>query len=486
VNKRHFVVTPHRNVRGTLGDSGLRRVAVFIAIGLALATSAPAASLPGKITAVPGWRAGTGRENITPPAGLWMTGYAVRDRPADGTSQELWVKALAVQDPSGERGVLLTLDLCDVTRVISEHVAIELMQRYALPRSAIMTNVSHTHCAPWIEGGIAGLRIFPPDGVAKAAAFRRELETKMVRAACAALDSLAPASLSWGEDAAHFGYNRRENPADQVPALRAAGKLKGPFDPRVPVLAFHAADGSLRGLLVSYACHNTTLMEYTWHGDYAGSAQLELERRHPGATVLFGMGCGADANPAPRRELDHAEQHGRELADAADRVLAKKMTPVEGKFASAFEDITLTFARKPTDEELRIAREKDQPNKEMHQAWSATITEQLRTKGDRILEYSYPIQAWRIGTLSWAALAGEVVIDYSNRLRSEVGPDLWVFGYSTDVMAYIPSERVLKEGRYEGESSMIPHGRPSKWNPGLEDKIVAKTRELIARTRDAK
>jgi neutral ceramidase len=443
-------------------------------------------TLPAASSNAATWQAGMGRENITPGPGLWMTGYAVRDRPAEGKAQDLWVKALAVQDPFGQRGVLLTLDLCDVTRVVSDNVAAEIMKRFRLPRSAIMTNVSHTHCAPWLEGGIAGLRILPPDGLAKAAAFRLELEKKMIAAAAAALESLAPATLSWGEDAAIFGFNRRENSEAQAPALRAAGALKGPFDPRVPVLAVHAADGSLRGLLVSYACHNTTLMSYQWHGDYAGCAQAELERRHPGATVFFGMGCGADINPAPRRELQHAEQHGRDLADAADRALAKSMTRVEGRFASAFEDITLTFARKPTEEELRIAREKDQPNKEMHQAWAATITEQLRTKGDRILEYSYPIQAWRIGNLSWAALGGEVVIDYSNRLRSELGSDLWVFGYSTDVMAYIPSERVLKEGRYEGETSMIPHGKPSKWNPGLESKIVTKTRDLVTKTRAVK
>jgi neutral ceramidase len=432
------------------------------------------------------WRAGTGRENITPPAGLWMTGFAVRDHPAEGTAQDLWVKALAVQDPSGQSGVLLTLDLCDVTRDISERVAGELMKKFRLPRSAIMTNVSHTHCAPWIEGGIAGLRIFPPDGVAKAAQFRRDLEARMIRAATAALESLAPATLTWGEDAAHFGYNRRENVADKVAELRAAGTLKGPFDPRVPVLAVRGTDGVLRGLLISYACHNTTLQAYQWHGDYAGCAQVELERRHAGATVLFATGCGADANPHPRREIAHAEQHGRDLADAADRALAKPMQRIDGRFSSAFEDITLTFARKPTEEELRIAREKDQPNKEMHQAWSAAITEQLRTKGDKILEYAYPIQAWRLGSLSWAALGGEVVVDYSNRLRREIDSNLWVFGYSTDVMAYIPSERVLKEGRYEGDSSMIPHAKPSKWNPGLEDKIVAKTRELVERTKSAR
>jgi hypothetical protein len=60
---------------------------------------------------------------------------------------------------------------------------------------------------------------------------------------------------------------------------------------------------------------------------------------------------------------------------------------------------------------------------------------------------------------------------------------LWVLGYSTDVMAYIPNERVLKEGRYEGDTSMIPHGRPGPWTPGLEEKIVTKVHDLVRRTR---
>ncbi len=445
---------------------------------LALASTAGAADAT--------WRAGTGRETITPPAGLWMTGYATRDRPADGTAQDLWVKALAIADPSGNRGVLLTLDLCGITREITDHVCAELEKRYKLPRSAMMVNVSHTHCSPFLGGNLKGLRILPPDGLAKAEAYGVTLEQKMIRAASAALDALAPATISWAEDAAFFGFNRRENAEKDVAARRAAGTLKGPFDPRVPVLAVRDSHGELRALLVSYACHNTTLSSFQWHGDYAGCAQVELERRHPGATVLFAIGCGADANPAPRREIANAEQHGRDLADAADRALQKSMTKVDGRFASAFEDITLTFASKPTEEKLRDAREKNQPNKEMYQAWSAAVTEDLAKKGDAAMRYSYPVQAWKLGNLSWAVLGGEVVIDYSLRLRREVGDNLWVFGYSNDVMAYIPSERVLKEGRYEGDTSMVPYGKPGPWSPGLEDKIVGKTRELLARTAAAK
>ncbi len=410
-----------------------------------------------------------------------MTGYAVRDHPAEGTAQDLWVKALAVADGAGNRGVLLTLDLCGITREISDEVAAELGRRYRLPRSAVMTNVSHTHCSPALAGNLKGIRILPPDGAAKSEAYTRELAQKMIRAGAAALDALAPATLSWAEDEAHFGINRRENVEKDVPALRAAGKLKGPSDPRVPVLAVRDAKGELKALLLSYACHNTTLGFYQWHGDYAGCAQEELERRHPGATVLFAIGCGADINPNPRRELVHAEQHGRELADATDRALKKPMTKVEGQFGSAFDEITLVHARKPTPEKLQEAREKDQPNKEMYQAWAAAVTEDFAAKGDAAMRASYPIQAWKLGALSWAALGGEVVIDYSIRLRRELGNNLWVFGYSTDVMAYIPSERILKEGRYEGDTSMVPYGKPGPWTPGLEEQIVRKTHELMAK-----
>lgn len=427
----------------------------------------------------PLWRAGLGREKITPTEPLWMTGYAARNHPAEGTAQDLWVKALAFEDPAGNRGVLLTLDLCGVTRAITDRVASELEQRYKIPRSGVMTNVSHTHCSPWLEGNLVGLRLFSPQDMQKLHNYRETLEKTMVRAASAAIDSLAPARLGWGEDLVGFGINRRNNAEKDVPKLRTTGELRGPSDPRVPVLAIRSPAGELRALLVSYACHNTTLSFYQWHGDYAGCAMVELEKRHPGATAIFVTGCGADQNPNPRGQLEHAEMHGRALADAADRALQRPMQRIEGKFSRAFADITLAIAAKPTDAELTEMREKQQPNQEMYQAWSHVVSEQLRAQGDAALQYTYPIQVWKLGNLSWIGLAGEVVVDYSLRLRHELGDSTWVFGYCNDVMAYIPNERVLQEGRYEGDTSKYVYGRVGKWAPGLEEKIVRKTRELM-------
>ena len=84
-----------------------------------------------------------------------------------------------------------------------------------------------------------------------------------------------------------------------------------------------------------------------------------------------------------------------------------------------------------------------------------------------------------------------MVVDYALRLKNELGAgQTWVAGYSNDVMAYIPSERVLAEGGYEGERSMVPYQQPSRWKSGLEERIIdtvfRMSRELRRSTRDAK
>jgi hypothetical protein len=75
-----------------------------------------------------------------------------------------------------------------------------------------------------------------------------------------------------------------------------------------------------------------------------------------------------------------------------------------------------------------------------------------------------------------------VVVDYSLRLKKELGP-LWVTGYANDVMAYIPSLRVLKEGGYEGATSMVYYGMPTVWSPRVEDLIVAAVRDQVGQVR---
>ncbi len=75
--------------------------------------------------------------------------------------------------------------------------------------------------------------------------------------------------------------------------------------------------------------------------------------------------------------------------------------------------------------------------------------------------------------LTLVTLGGEVVVDYALRLKHELNPEnTWVAGYTNDVMAYIPSRRVLAEGGYEGGGAMVYYSLPSPWDPSIEENIV--------------
>ena len=77
-------------------------------------------------------------------------------------------------------------------------------------------------------------------------------------------------------------------------------------------------------------------------------------------------------------------------------------------------------------------------------------------------------------------LAGEVVVDYALRIKWEIDADrLWVVAYSNDVPSYIPSRRILSEGGYEADFSMIFYGHPSRFAPEVEDRIVQTVHALL-------
>src|SRR5690349_11716046 len=55
------------------------------------------------------WKASAATVAITPDRPVWMAGYAARDKPAEGKAQDLYAKALALEDVSGVRFVIVTL-----------------------------------------------------------------------------------------------------------------------------------------------------------------------------------------------------------------------------------------------------------------------------------------------------------------------------------------------------------------------------------------
>ena len=431
------------------------------------------------------WQAGVARIEITPEEPMWMAGYASRTHPADGKLTELYAKALVLQDAQQQKAVLVTLDVIGTDRSLMQAICTRLEDRYGLKRPQIALCASHTHSGPVLAGNLAPLHylVVGREHQDLIERYTADLQDRVVQVVGMALEQMVPVDVSWGNGHATFAVNRRNNrPEGDIEQLRAEGRLVGPSDHDVPVLAVHDKEGDLKTVVFGYACHATVLSDYQWNGDYPGYAQIEVERDFPGCQAMFWAGCGADQNPLPRRQVELAERYGRQLADAVKDVLTGEMTPVASVLVAQYREIELPLAELPTREQI----EADAQSDNRYVAARATmLLQKIEQSGKLDQTYPYPVQTWQLGDqIQFAILGGEVVVDFALRLKSELrGPETWVAGFANDVMAYIASRRVLIEGGYEGATAMVYYGLPTSWALESEDLIIEEVHRQLGRSR---
>ncbi|MGD0262573.1 MAG: neutral/alkaline non-lysosomal ceramidase N-terminal domain-containing protein [Verrucomicrobiota bacterium] len=441
----------------------------------------------------PLWKAGTAKADITPTQPLWMAGYGSRTKPAEGKEMSLWLKVLALEDARGHRAIILTSDLLGIPQSIYRHTCAALKEKFALEPDQILLSASHTHSGPVLFGALRDVYPLDDAQLALIETYSAGLEASIVETVGKALADLAPARLAAGQGAAGFAVNRRNNLEPSVPKLIAEGALKGPVDHAVPVLAIYLPDGKLKAVLFGYACHNTVMDYYKWSGDYAGFAQLALEKSHPDASAMFFIGCGGDQNPLPRRQLELAERYGDMLAAAVEEVLLAPPRTLPPELRTTMEMVTLHLGPAPTEAELEKLKTDKTP---MTRRWATRLLADLKAGKPFIRSYPYPVQAWQFGGQQLLiTLGGEPVVDYALKFKQAFGPQTWVAGYCNDVMNYIPSLRVLKEDMpplaqprwgYEGAHATMVYGLPaSRWADDVEDLINAAAGRLVARLQAA-
>lgn len=404
--------------------------------------------------------------DITPTFPIRLSGYAVRTSEATNAVQKLWAKALAIGSDQEGPALLITVDNTGVPRKVRDEVVARLAKKKMDP-SRVAICSTHNHTSPCLAGYLPTLfgSPLPPEHQAHIERYTHDLTDAIEKVALDALKHRKPSRLSWAQGKASFAANRR------TPG--------GPVDHDLPLLAVTDAKGKLRALLVNYACHCTTLGgEFNQVcGDWAGYAQEFLERNHPGVTVLVAIGCGADANPQPRPGLNFAQQHGQAIATNINQLLQGCLTPVRGKLNCGAKEIALPLDTPPTRAAFEArAQQKDYVG--YHARWTLAKLD----RGERLpTKIPYLVTAWSFGDdLATVFLPGEVVVDYSLRLKKEFDASrFWINAYANDVPCYIPSERILTEGGYEGGGAMTFYGWPTRIAPGVENLIVDAVHALL-------
>ena len=423
---------------------------------------------------------GVAEVDITPAYPIRLSGYGSRRTESDGIIQQIWAKALAIGSDSDGPVVLVTVENCGLPDELTEEVSHRLKEVADVSRAHFAACFTHTHSAPCLTNAAPFLfsSDIPPDQQETIDRYTRQFTDWMEAVALEALANREPATLTWSIGELGFAKNRRTE--------------SGPVDHALPCLQVRNLDGTLRAVWASYACHCTTLAGTDNHicGDWAGFAQEEIQNALPGVTALISIGCGADANPESRMmpmpegkaevfstRLAYAKAHGEALSEEVQRLIKADAKPLSSVPTGAFERVNLPFDTLPTRQEweARVAGGgADAYHAQKH-------LERLQKGLPIQTELSYPVQAWRFGDeLAIVFLASEVVVDYSLRLKRELDVErLWVGAYANAFPCYIPSERVLAEGGYEGGGAMLYFGPPTRFAPGVEQLVIDTVHRLV-------
>jgi len=423
------------------------------------------------------WKVGLAQVDITPEEPIRMGGYGGRIEPCRGVLDPLRAKAMAIEDSSGERGVIITTDLTGMDIEFANVLLRDICKDTGLERRQIIINYSHTHAAP-----IFGIRYLQSWNLTEEQKqtierYTEQLRGRIVDVAAAALRDAKPARLSWATGAVSFAMNRRKpTPRGVVNAPNPRGYV----DRSVPVLHVTNAAGRLRGVLFGYACHNTTLggKNMMISSNYAGFAYRYIERQYPGVQAMFLMGCGGDANPYPRGTYELCRRHGEALGAEVQRLheeASDDFQPVRGPLRIAFDHVDLPLEPQPTQAEIEALRKRG--------GYYAEVADRVQALIDSgkpwAKHYRTPIAVWQFGEdLTLVRLSGEVVSDYIRLIERTIGPlNLWIAGYCADYFGYMPSARVHREGGYESHEFINGFGY---LDASVEEVVLRKVRELAA------
>ena len=427
------------------------------------------------------WSVGYAEAQITPGAGqVQMSGFG-RERYAKGSLAPLLTQILALRDREGRTGVLITADIAGFGRVMTEAIRRSTARKHGIPAENVILAASHTHWGPATRFHATFAAGAPNVW------YMGFLEDKILGSVDAALEDLSPATIEYGSiDFRGIGCNRR---------LPKDGKItwgpypEGSFDGHTPILRVGRGKSPNQLLVVGHACHPTSSGTIEkWTPDYPGAMRDYLAAELPETKALFVQGCGGDAkvvheDPQSGKLVFSADPKrskaaGEKLAKAVLGHLEKgRMIPLAGQLTCSLASGQLSYGERWTREEME--REAYTGSKNRYYTW---VARQFLALPDDSRSYRYDVQIWKVGNqLTIFGMEGEVCSPWGPTLRSTAPTgQAMVIGYVSNVDAYIPDKRIVREGGYEG-------GEAQKFFlPGpFTEKIESEIKPIVTKALDA-
>lgn len=408
-------------------------------------------------------RGGAAKIDITPPVGVWLSGYASRNKPSDGIEDPLYAKAMVLDDGSNKIAIV-SVDLLWVPLELTTAVRKKVNDTIGIPKENILICATHTHFGPKIFRITKNWPDAPASKIDES--YVRRLEKKIVDSILAADKKLQNVKI--GATKGHIPeivYNRRTKKPDGAVAmtfrLPAASKEYkfGRTDPEVGILRVEDARGALVAAIANYACHpvsGATTKETFFHisADYPGHA-MDVVEKIEGGICLFALGTAGDMNPVRINRISPRAQIGKALGGEVLRQLQSVSTSDKAALKGMTKAIVLPLKKDLPPERIRESE-----------------------KGKNTL--TTEIQVLRLGDIYILGLPGEILVEIGLDIKKKAGiENLLIISLSNDTCGYVCLRQAYKEGGYEP-------GSGTNLAQGAGEIITREALDLIARMKIAK
>lgn len=404
-------------------------------------------------------KGGCSKVNITPPVGVWLSGYASRDKPSDDIHDDLYARALVLDDGSNAAAII-SVDLLWVPPQITSEVRAMVKDQTGIAEQNILISATHTHFGPKLY---SRMKLGPqtPDNKVDAS-YVHTLVKKMSNTVFLAHKSMQDVKLGAARGRLpEIVYNRRTRLPDgkvkmsfSLPAeVIATRKIKqtsdgetrvtfatqaeqpeltfGPIDPETWVLRVSDPNGRIVGSVVNFACHAVSGSGYEdWFysisADYPGVTTQIVEQAEGGICLLI-PGTSGDIVPL-KRGKEARFSIGKAIAGEAIRLL---------QFVPATDDIEIeamtTEVTMPLKQDLSPDRIMDTGEDKKH----------LTTE----------FQILRLGDIYILGLPGEVLVEIGLEIKKKANlQKLLIIALANDPIGYVCHSAAYDEGGYESGS----------------------------------
>ncbi len=388
-------------------------------------------------------RGGCARVDITPRASVWLSGYGARNKPSDGIVDELYAKALVLDDGQNKIAIV-SADLLWVPIKITAEIRREVKEKIGIPEKNVLICATHTHFGPKIDRITKNWPDTPISEIDES--YVQTLKKKIADSILAANKNMKEVKLGAVKGKIpEIVYNRRTKRNDGSVAMTFRlppadpNLIFGPIDPEVCILRVEDMSGTLVAAIVNFACHpvSGTLNRekfYSISADYPGYTARVIEQME-GGICLFALGTAGNMNPVRIERKKPRLQIGRALGGEVLRRI---------QFVATSGEVTLKALKKPVTMPIKKDLSPDR------------IIDADKTKKTLTTE----IQLLRIGDIYILGLPGEVLVEIGLDIKKRAGiENLFIISLSNDACGYVCHRQAYKEGGYEpGSGTNLAEG----------------------------